>query len=127
MNATQWQELGYKTILRDENIFLYRPMSGIVIRTRIDNGKWMEYDNLNDFPWIKGSETVSDDTMEKLAIIADHCYCGQVRLCDFCSGLRRVAEELPKTLTEAIDSGLKNPTRENSNKIIKEAMKEIKL
>ena len=39
MTAKEWWELGYKTIFRNGMVYLYRPLSGVVISTPIDGGK----------------------------------------------------------------------------------------
>jgi len=83
MNAAQWRKLGYKTIFRGDMVYLYRPLSGVTIRTAINHGDWMTHDDVNKPPWEKNVPPLPDfeETARK-------CYCGDF-LCDFCAGRRK--------------------------------------
>lgn len=91
MNAAQWRGHGYKTIFRDGKIYLYRPLTGVLISTDVDHGKWMRQDNVNHKPWrthpdgIDGMpQAFRDDVFNTLVV----CYCAYGMTCDFCAGRR---------------------------------------
>jgi hypothetical protein len=87
MTSKQWREAGYRTIFRDGYVYLYRPLSGITIRTENRRGKWMEYNDINKHPWEK-----LGDCATQFEHIAEACYCdsmgGYIHTCDFCQGIR---------------------------------------
>ena len=99
MNSKQWRQQGYHTIFRpgsdrEATVYLFRPMTEVVISTHIDRGSWMQYDDVNGPPWKKW--TPADHEAEPyllalLHLIAAECYCDMgVGTCDFCAGIRSV-------------------------------------
>lgn len=91
MNSEQWRVEGYKTIFRDK-IYLYRPLSGFVAFTEVDSGKWMQFNNINEKPWVKTDiEKLPERLQVDLNQTTYNCYCGHcgVGTCDFCAGIRK--------------------------------------
>lgn len=95
MNAQQWRGHGYKTVFRRGKIYLYRPQTGIIIYTDVNFGKWMNFDNVNEPPWVKTDIHKVDGLLHiELNLIASACYCDMgVDICDFCSGIRRLIDD----------------------------------
>lgn len=91
MIVKEWWELGYKTIFCNGMVYLYRPLSGVVISTPIDGGKWQCFDDVNRRPWHKypqGIDSLPESMRKYFQHVARECYCGQgVDLCDLCAGL----------------------------------------
>jgi hypothetical protein len=98
MNARQWRQLGYKTLFRHGSVYLYRPLSGVVVTLKIERGDWMEHDNVNAPPWLKipnGIDGLPAASRADIMAAARCCYCDQgVGTCDFCTGLRRPPDVL---------------------------------
>jgi len=96
MNAKQWRALGYKTIFRNQRVYLVRPATGVVIWTPVQSGLWMEFDNVNAPPWTVerfGLPGLSAELEAQLIDAMTACYCDQgVDLCDFCGNIRRAPE-----------------------------------
>lgn len=93
MNARDWRKQGYKTVFDCGTVYLYRPMSGVVIHTRVENGRWMEHENVNRAPWVLeplGIDGLPAQLRQRFEYIREHCYCDKgVDLCDFCAQVRK--------------------------------------
>lgn len=89
-NSKQWRKRGYKTIIRDENIYLYRPATGIILWTPVNQGHWMNYEDVNQEPWVNCNLTDLPERLQKsIREATENCYCDKgVGLCDFCAGKR---------------------------------------
>jgi hypothetical protein len=92
VNAQQWRQRGFKTIFRRGRVFLYQPSSGAVFYAFVNNGLWMEHDNIGAPPWegtVIGLPALTTEQEADLIETASICYCDQgVDLCDFCGGIR---------------------------------------
>ena len=102
MNSQQWRRIGYKTVFKGGQIYLYRPQSGVLLHTPVKNGEWMLHDNVNRPPWIredKGIDGIPEPLQSQIRSIAEECYCdtsGGINTCDFCSGVRLTQMEIPR-------------------------------
>ena len=99
MNTKQWRKLGYKTMFRSGRdwfneffILLYRPATGITIAAPVDNGRWMQFNDVNKKPWQHITEQLTKEQADNLRRSAEDCYCdsmgGYIETCDFCAGRR---------------------------------------
>ena len=91
MNSKTWRNHGYKTIIRRGKIILYRPATEIIHWIPLDNGHWMEHENVNKAPWTNCVLTDLPDQLQgEIRTAVDKCYCDGcgIGLCDFCAGRR---------------------------------------
>ena len=104
MNARRWRKRGYKVIFRHGTLYLYRPSTGVTVRTAIDKGGWMEHDNVNKAPWESLPAGDATPGLPPPNQITEHCYCDEgVSVCDFCGGVRPMESRQPRAIQQLID------------------------
>lgn len=93
MTPRDWRRAGYRTILREGRVYLFRPATEEVIEAPA-GGDWADHPNLNAAPWRRWQAadlTARPDLLADFRATAATCGCDRdgVELCDFCAGRRR--------------------------------------
>ena len=91
MNSKAWRKCGYKTIIRDGNMYLYHPDTGVIHWTPIAHGGWMDHENVNEEPWTNCMLADIPGRLQKdIEKTIKNCYCDKgVEICDFCANSGR--------------------------------------
>lgn len=94
VTPVEWRKRGYYTIfdIPENKVYLFNGVCGGVFVTEINDGEWMQYDNVKKEPWGNLFNFWGDNVkiaMEFMKII-HACYCDDpgIDTCDFCAGLR---------------------------------------
>ena len=86
MNRHEWQ--GFKTIFRNNKVYLYNATDNTIFTATINGGGWRDLpDKAFRRLWTDQLDTALRDHLRACAAA---CYCGHcgVELCDYCAGLR---------------------------------------
>lgn len=87
---------GYFLILRFGMAYLFNPSQQVCRVTPIDMGLWRER------PLEEWEQYHTELVRMYFLLIAANCYCPQVEICDYCSGLRKPEQEI--TLYQSLEN-----------------------
>jgi len=80
-------ERGFKCLIRCCRVYCWKPGEPFARRMDVDNGRWMQHEDINANPW--QLVRLTDNQRANFEGAARDCYCYQgVDRCDFCTSMR---------------------------------------